>query len=57
MSTTKLSELINTTVTRLNEATSIVSNLDIISWISPAGDLYVEPRGNVLEMIETGSWR
>ena len=57
MSTTKLSELINNTVTRLNEATSIVSNLDIISWISPAGDLYVEPRRNILEMIETGSWR
>ena len=48
MSTTKLPELINNTVTRLNEATSIVSNLDIISWISPAGDLYVEPRGNIL---------
>ena len=57
MSTTKLSELINNTVTRLNEATSIVSDLDIISWISPAGDLYVEPRGDILEMIETGSWR
>ena len=57
MSNTKLSELINNTVTRLNEATSIVSNLDIISWISPAGDLYVEPRGDILEMIETGSWR
>jgi len=57
MSITKLEHLINDTVTKLNEATSIVSNLDIITWISPAGDLYVEPRGAILEMIETGSWR
>jgi hypothetical protein len=57
MSSTKLSDLINDTITKLNEATSIVSNLDIIRWISPAGDLYLEPRGNILEMIETGSWR
>lgn len=54
---TKLENLINDTVTRLSEADSIVSNLDIIRWISPAGDLYIEPRGTILEMIETGSWR
>jgi hypothetical protein len=57
MSITKLEHLINDTVTRLAEADSIVSNLDIIRWISPAGDLYVESRGAILEMIETGSWR
>jgi len=57
MSITKLEELINDTVTRLAEADNIVSNLDIITWISPAGDFYVEPRGIILEMIQTGSWR
>jgi len=57
MSITKLEHLINNTVTLINEADSIVSNLDIIRWISPAGDLYVESRGAILEMIETGSWR
>ena len=31
MSITKLEHLINDTVTKLNEATSIVSNLDIIT--------------------------
>jgi len=54
---TKLEDLINDTVTLINEADSIVSNLDIIRWISPAGDLFIEPRGTILKMIETGSWR
>jgi hypothetical protein len=57
MSITKLEHLINDTVTRLAEANNIVSNLDIVRWISPAGDLFIEPRGAILEMIETGSWR
>ena len=57
MSITKLEHLINDTVTKLNEADSIVSMLENIRWISPAGDLYIEPRGIILEMIETGSWR
>ena len=49
---TKLEDLINDTVTKLNEATSIVSNLENIRWISPAGDLFIEPRGAILDMIE-----
>lgn len=57
MSTTKLSSLINDTVTRLAEADSIVSLMENIRWISPTGDLFIEPRGTILEMIETGSWR
>lgn len=57
MSITKLEDLINDTVTKLNEADSIVSLMENIRWISPAGDLYIEPRGTILEMIETGSWR
>jgi hypothetical protein len=57
MSIPKLVDLINNTVTKLNEADTIVSNLEIIRWVSPAGDLYIEPRGTILEMIETGSWR
>jgi hypothetical protein len=57
MSITKLEHLINDTVTRLAEADSIVSMLENIRWISPAGDLFIEPRGTILEMIETGSWR
>jgi hypothetical protein len=54
---TKLEDLINDTITRLAEADSIVSMLENIRWISPAGDLFIEPRGTILEMIETGSWR
>lgn len=57
MSIPKLAQLINDTVTKLNEADAIVSNFDIIRWTSPAGDLYIETRANILEMIETGSWR
>ena len=57
MSIPKLAQLINDTVTKLNEADTIISNLEIIRWTSPAGDLYIEPRGVILEMIETGSWR
>lgn len=57
MSIPKLVDLINNTITKLNEATDIVDNLEIIRWVSPAGDLYIEPRGTILEMIETGSWR
>ena len=57
MSNTKLENLINDTVTRLSEADSIVSMLENVRWISPAGDLFIEPRGTILEMIETGSWR
>jgi hypothetical protein len=54
---TKLENLINDTVTLINEADSIVSMMENIRWISPAGDLFIEPRGTILEMIETGSWR
>lgn len=57
MSITKLEHLVNDTVTKLNEADSIVSMLENIRWISPLGDLFIEPRGTILEMIETGSWR
>ena len=31
--------------------------LDIVQWISPIGDLYIEPKSAIEEMIQTGSWR
>ena len=32
-------------------------NLDLISWISPAGDMYIEPRSVIETIIAEGSWR
>jgi hypothetical protein len=31
--------------------------LDIVQWISPVGDLYIEPKSVIDDMIKTGSWR
>ena len=30
---------------------------ELVSWIAPNGDYYLETRENIMEMISTGSWR
>lgn len=32
-------------------------NLELVSWISPTGDLYIEPRSVIQAIIAEGSWR
>lgn len=32
-------------------------NLELVSWISPTGDMYIEPRSVIQAIIAEGSWR
>lgn len=60
----KLSAIANKTIqvrdligSAQDHMSSARTHLDLIQWTSPIGDLYIEPRSVILEMIETGSWR
>ena len=53
-STLRAGDLIELANAQLNTAKT---HLEMIQWISPVGDLYIAPRHEILEMIETGSWR
>jgi hypothetical protein len=33
------------------------SKLELVQWISPNGEMYIEPRSAILEMIHTQSWK
>lgn len=33
------------------------TTLNLIQWISPNGDLYIEPKLIIMEMIQSGSWK
>ena len=33
------------------------STLDLVQWISPSGDLYIEPKSAIIDMIHSGSWK
>lgn len=54
---TNLETLINNAMDKLDKASSIARELDLVQWISPAGDLYIEPKANIDEMIVSGSWK
>lgn len=60
----KLSEMTQATMRARNlidlanaQFTKAQTMLDIVQWISPIGDLYIEPKSAIEEMIQTGSWR
>jgi len=31
--------------------------LELVSWVSPLGDYYIEPRSVIQQIIESQSWR
>jgi hypothetical protein len=33
------------------------SKLELVQWISPNGDLYIEPKSAIIDMIHSGSWK
>ncbi len=37
--------------------TKAQSHLELVQWISPVGDLYIEPKSVIQEIIASGSWR
>lgn len=47
-------DLVGTANLEMNKAQQI---LDLVQWISPVGDLYIERRSVIEEMILNGSWR
>lgn len=60
----KLSALTNNTIRvrdLIGEAkghlSSARTHLDLVMWIAPNGDFYIEPRSVMIEIIETSSWR
>ena len=54
-SVNRAAELIQEFNTHLNTADK--QSKELVSWISPVGDYYLETRENIMEMISTGSWR
>lgn len=60
----KLANLTNNAIRTRNlidvaNAANLVAkdNLELVSWISPTGDLYIEPRPVIEAIIAEGSWR
>ena len=53
-STMRVCDLIDFANAQFTKAQSV---LELVQWISPIGDLYIEPKAIIEEMITTGSWR
>jgi hypothetical protein len=52
--TMRARDLIDLANAQLDKAQTM---LDLVQWISPSGDLYIEPKSIVMEMIQSGSWK
>jgi len=52
--TLRARDLIDLANAQLNKAES---TLDLVQWISPSGDLYIEPKSAIIDMIHNGSWK
>lgn len=52
--TIRVRDLINLANAQLDKAET---TLNLIQWISPNGDLYIEPKLIIMEMIQSGSWK
>jgi len=53
-STLRVCDLIDIANAQFTKAQSL---LELVQWISPVGDLYIEPKSVIEDMIKTGSWR
>jgi hypothetical protein len=51
----RLRDLIGDAQVRIDIADAIVD--PIVSWISPVGDMFIERKSTIQEMVITGSWR
>ena len=54
ISTMRARDLIDLANAQLDKAES---TLDLVQWISPSGDLYIEPKSAIIDMIHNGSWK
>ncbi|NDF33355.1 MAG: hypothetical protein EB157_02180 [Euryarchaeota archaeon] len=54
LNTIKARDLIGTANQHFAAAQDI---LDLVQWISPVGDLYIERRSVIDDIIASGSWR